>query len=51
MVVVVVVVVVAIVNFNNTSGAREWTRQALWYVSCGEAVCIVCLKFITQIYI
>ena len=37
-VVVVVVVVVAGVG-------RAWTRQAPWYVPCGEAMCVVCHKF------
>ena len=28
--------------FDDASGARAWTRQAPWYLPCGEAVCIVC---------
>ena len=39
----VVVVVVVVVDF--AGGARAWTRQAPWYLPCGEAVCIVCCDF------
>ena len=29
-------------------GSRAWTRQASWYVPCGEAMCIVCRDFVVS---
>ena len=31
--------------FDYAGGARAWTRQAPWYVPCGEVVCIVLREF------
>ena len=39
------VVVVVVVDFDFASGAQAWTRQAPWYLPCGEAVCVVCHEF------
>ena len=41
----VFLVVVVVVDFDFTGGARAWTRQARWYLPCGEAVCVVCHEF------
>ena len=37
-------VVVIVVDF--AGGSRAWTRQAPWYLPCGEAVCVVCHEFV-----
>ena len=52
-VVVVVVVVVQwqpfavllLLIFDFAGGAWAWTRQAPWYLPCGEAVCVVFREF------
>ena len=31
--------------FDCVGGAQAWTRQAPWYVPCGEAVCVMCHEF------
>ena len=37
--------------FYYTGGAWAWTRQAPWYLPCGEAVCVVCREFAACVYI
>ena len=41
----VFVVVVVVFDFDFAGGARAWTRQASWYLPCGEAVCVVFREF------
>ena len=41
-VVAVVVVIVVLFDFDSASGGRAWTRQAPWYLPCGESVCVMC---------
>ena len=36
--------------FDYISGARAWTRQAPWYVPCGEAVCVMCREFLACVH-
>ena len=42
--------VVVVVDFDFAGGPRAWTRQAPWYVPCGEAVCIVCREFLARVH-
>ena len=44
-------VVVVVVDVDFAGGARAWTRQAPWYLLCGEAVCIVCCEFAACVYV
>ena len=34
--------------FYLAGGARGWTRQALWYMPCGEGVCVTCHDFVVS---
>ena len=51
MVVAAAAVVVALFGFYCTGGAWAWTRQAPWYMPCGEAVCVVCHEFATYVHV
>ena len=42
---VVVVVVIVVVDSDFAAIAWAWTRQAPWYLPCGEAVYIVFCEF------
>ena len=44
-------VVVVVVDFDFAGGLRAWTRQAPWYLPCGEAVCVVCREFAASVYV
>ena len=39
------IVVVVVVDLDFVHGAQAWTRQASWYLPCGEVVCIMCRAF------
>ena len=36
--------------FDYAGGAWVWTRQAPWYVPCGEVVYVVCCAFATCVH-
>ena len=47
----IAVVIVVVFNFDFAGGARAWTRQAPWYLPCGEVVCIVRREFEACVYV
>ena len=46
-----VVVVVVVVDSDSADGALAWTRQAPWYLPCGEAMCVVFCEFVACVYV